>query len=247
MVSDPQSASFADLGALTLASIVHRCEQEMVRFFQRLRNDPRFCFELFRRAIQEQNQRAWGYVYEHFGPLVSGWVLRHPSFQNCGEEASYFVNRAFERFWSAVSPEKFDDYPSLSSLLKYFQLCVHSAIMDFLRRLDPAEYDLDDLHPEPHDPDSGAIEQKALRRIEREELWKEVEKRLNDEDERIVIHAGFVLGFKAREIQAQHPERFPDVKDVYLTRKNVLARLKRDLAFKALLRTSIFKSEDPES
>jgi hypothetical protein len=48
-----------DIQNLTLSGIAHRCAQESDRFFNRQAHDPGFCYELFRRAIQNRNQMAW--------------------------------------------------------------------------------------------------------------------------------------------------------------------------------------------
>src|SRR6186713_2579488 len=85
---------------LVLSGVIRRCAQESELFFRREPNDPRFCFELLRRAILEQNHDAWELIYRQYRPLVSGWVTRYPSFQDTGEEVDYFVNAAFDKFWS---------------------------------------------------------------------------------------------------------------------------------------------------
>jgi DNA-directed RNA polymerase specialized sigma24 family protein len=122
-----------DLRALTLAGIAHRCARETELFFQRQGHDPRYCFELFRRAIVEHDHCAWELVYAQYRPLVTGWVTRHAAFPTSGEEAQYFVNRAFEKMWLALAPEKFGQFANLKSLLRYLQMCVHSVILDHVR------------------------------------------------------------------------------------------------------------------
>ncbi len=222
------------LQELTLASIVHRCARECERFYRRLANDPRYCFELFRRAIVERSQLAWRNLYSQYGPLVSGWVRRHGAFNDSNEDVSYFVNRSFERFWQAVTPEKFDSYPSLKSLLAYLQLCVHSAIVDHHRRQLPpgTELPLDiDGQRYGYDP---AIENETLSAIQGAALWTEVEKRLKNGKEKVVIESTFGMGMKAGDILAKFPDQFRDAKEVYLIKQNVMARLKRDEQFKSL-------------
>ena len=90
----------------TLAGIAHRCAQETERFFQRQRHDPGYCFELFRRAIEHRNQRAWELIYTQYDAQVSRWVKRHSAFPTSDEEVPNFVNRAFEKMWVALTAEK---------------------------------------------------------------------------------------------------------------------------------------------
>ena len=100
-----------------LADIADRCAQETERFFQGQSYDPQYCFELFRRAILEHDQSAWETIHARYQSLVAGWVKQHPAFESSGEEVPYFVNRAFEKIWVALTPDKFGRFSDLSSLL----------------------------------------------------------------------------------------------------------------------------------
>ena len=67
-----------DLHAMTLRALVEQCAEATQRFFRELPHDNRYCFELFTRALVEQNQEAWGEVYLHYTPLVGISVLAYP-------------------------------------------------------------------------------------------------------------------------------------------------------------------------
>ena len=64
------------------------------------------------------------------------------------EEPQYFANRAFEKMWGVLSPQKFGQFPNLKSLLRYLQMCVHSVIVDYARRGEQATL-LEDSEREP--------------------------------------------------------------------------------------------------
>jgi len=130
-----------DLEHLTLAGIAHRCAQESERFFRRLSNDPRYCFELFRRAILERSQEAWELVYAQYHALVLKWAALHPALSATVEEPQYFVNRAFEKMWLSITADKFVCFPDLKSVLRYLQMCVHSVIVDSARRAEQSSAD----------------------------------------------------------------------------------------------------------
>jgi DNA-directed RNA polymerase specialized sigma24 family protein len=230
-------AHSSELELLTLAGVAHRCAQETHRFFQRQGHDPRFCFELFRRAIVERSQQAWGLIYAQYRPLVAGWVERHSAFASSGEEVQYFVNRAFEKMWAALTPVKFHRFPDLKSLLRYLQMCVHSTILDTVRRSEVPVVDLEVAESvvasNRSAPDAGET---ALDRIHGQEIWSLVSARLKDEKERKAVYGSFVLALKPRELQAQYPDIFRDVKEVYRAKENVLARLGRDAELRSMLR-----------
>jgi DNA-directed RNA polymerase specialized sigma24 family protein len=224
-----QMANPADLQSFTLAGITHRCTQETERFFQHLSYDPRYCFELFRRAIVGHSQLAWASVYNQYRPLVAGWVERHSAFASCGEEVQYFINRAFEKMWNSLTPDKFRRFPDLKSLLRYLQMCVHSVILDEARKAECTTVAMEDeMLLRRSAIDAGDEENDPVDRIHRQQLWAEIQARLQDEQERKVMYGSFVLGLPPRELVAHFDDTFGDVREVYRVKENVLARLRRD-------------------
>ncbi len=225
-----------NLQLFTLTSIAHRCAQETDNFFHSQSHDPRYGFELFRRAIIDQNQHAWEIIYAQYRSLVEGWVQRHPAFEASGEEAQYFVNGAFEKLWTSVTANKFGGFPDLKSVLRYLQMCVHSCIVDHVRMAEPAALD---VQAEASADEGGApgstIEDQVLDQVQRQELWHSLNARLHDEKERQVMYGSLILALRPRELYARFQETFRDVDDVYRVKQNVLARLRRDSEIKKLL------------
>lgn len=219
----------AELRSFSLLGIVERCARETERFFQRQALDPRFCFELFRRAIAERCQGAWEAIYAQYSPQVAGWVGRHPAYPASGEEVQYFINRALEKMWAALTPAKFPRFPDLKSLLRYLQMCVHSVILDHVRATEepPVDYPVEVLAGEGN-PGASTVENQALDRTQKQAFWDEIDARLHSDQERRVVYGSFVLALKPRELYAQSPDLFRDVGEVYRVKENVMARLRRD-------------------
>lgn len=215
------------LHSLPLAALAQHCTEESDHFFHRRSHDPRYCYELFRRAIREEDERAWTYLCKNYRPLVTGWVRRHQAFPGSGEEAAYFVNGAFAKMWSAMSPEKFSSFSNLKSLLRYLQLCVSSVVTDHARSAEYHEM-LEDLPPGVEEASGVEVEQLALERTQRKTFWEAVSERLNDDKERLVVHYSYVVGFKPGEIYREKEAMFDDVREIYRIKENVLARLRRD-------------------
>ena len=224
------------LQLLTLTGIAHRCAQETEQFFQRQRHDPRYCFELFRRAIVHRNQRAWELIYTQYDAQVSRWVKRHSAFPTSGEEVPYFVNRAFEKMWVALTAERFGNFPDLKSLLRYLQMCVHSAVMDHVRIAERTDLDVQEERLAAEgEAGNPVVEDQTLDRLHREAFWQEIDARMRTEKERRVVYGSFVLALKPRELYTQCQDVFSDVKEVYRVKENVLARLRRDAELRELL------------
>ena len=225
--------SSSSLHSLTLSSVAQQCAEESDHFFHRREHDPRFCFELFRRAIEERDERAWRFLCDQYRPLVAGWVKRNEAFAGSKEDVSFFVNGAFAKMWSAVTPEKFAGFDDLKSLLRYLQLCVSSVITDHVRAVEYHER-LEDLPPNVEEATGVHVERRALDQAEREWFWETINARLKDEQERVVVYYSYVVGFKPSQIMERRPDAFDDVREIYRTKENVLARLRRDDALKEL-------------
>jgi DNA-directed RNA polymerase specialized sigma24 family protein len=226
-----------ELPSLSLSGLQHRCIEESERFFRRQSYDPRFCFELFRRAVLEHDQRAWEMIHRQYYPLVLNWVQRHSLLSAVDEEPAYFANRAFEKMWGALSPQKFSRFPDLKSILRYLQMCVHSVIVDYARRGEQSIL-LEDSEREPvvlRDPGQSSLEEKVFTRRQAAELWQWINERLKDDKERAVIYGSFVLDLKPAEVLETYTHLFHDVREIYTTKENVLARLRRDDSLKELV------------
>lgn len=230
-MSDP-----VEITSLTLTGLAHRCSEETHLFFRRMEYDPRYCYELFRRAIVDADQDAHACLYDQYLPLVAGWVERHPAFRAANEEMDYFVNRAFEKLWHAITPAKFTRFGDLKSLLRYLKMCTNSAIVDFNRGRELAVIEEGSDSEEMRvAPAPGDIEEDTIARVDRGRFWHLIEERLNGEKEWAVIYASFVLGMKPAELLDSQPRLFDDIKDVYRTKQNVLERLRRDVELASLL------------
>jgi DNA-directed RNA polymerase specialized sigma24 family protein len=226
-----------DVHALSLSNITRRCAEESDHFFNRQQYDPRFCYELIRRAIVKRNQQAWASVYTQYQRLVSHWVERHAAFLSSGEDVQFFVNRAFEKMWSGITPEKFNTFEDLKSILRYLQMCVHSVMVDFVRQ---KEYKLilesiEDLERQTPGQET-AVEDQIAKDLNRDEFWGWLKQQLNDEKEEYVVYGMFVLALKPRDILEQYPDIFQDIQDVYRVKENLVARLRRNDEFRQFLK-----------
>lgn len=223
----------AGFGQMALAEIAGGCREETGKFLRREPSDDRFCLELLRRAIVDSDQAAWQAAFAQYRGMVMGWIGRHPAASAAGEDAEYWTNRAFDRFWSAVGPERFAAFPGLAALLRYLKLCAHSVLLDAVRARPPVPTEalLDRETGLGATPDVAA---EVLDRLDAQDLWRAVNAELRDEAERIVARLCLALDLKPREVYERHPERFASVADVYRVKRNLLDRLRRSPAIRAL-------------
>lgn len=218
------------LTTLSIDQLAQCCRQETNNFSTGQAYDDAYGLELFRRAIFQHNQAAWQAIYVQYQPLVAYWVQRHSKFPSTGEEADFFVNAAFTRFWWTASRHRLRlRFESLGRVLRYLKVCVHTAIEDECRRQRGAQatLSLDDLS-EIVANDLPSTEAQVMRQVAIEVLTQAMRNRLEGEEEEVVALLSWKYGLRPREIQARRPDLFPSVKRIYQIKRNISNRLMRD-------------------
>lgn len=221
------------LQSMDVEDLAQRCAQETDLYLTRQDSDYRYCFELVRRAIQKKDERAFEVVVAQYRPLVARWVdkwmSKYPDSPSFTEEAQDFIAQAFERFWAAFTPEKFEKSQSLAAVLKYLQMCTVGALADALRKSrriqieqesGEEEKELSEPLPTPEDL------------LQQNEFWRLVKEKSRDPKEYVVVYASFYLDLSPREILAEYPDQFRDIKEIYQCKANMLDRLGRDEEFR---------------
>jgi DNA-directed RNA polymerase specialized sigma subunit, sigma24 homolog len=214
---------------MAVEDLAQKCAQETDLFFTHHDYDSSYGFELFRRAVRNKDERALEVVITQYQPLVARWVNRwmykRPDFLLINEEAQDFVAQAFERFWASFTPAKFDKSQNLAAVLRYLQMCVRGAITDAWRKFRRMrlEQELRDEEKEFSQPESTPEDL-----LQNAEFWQLIKKKSKDPKEYAVVYASFGLALSPREILAEYPGLFRDIKEIYQYKANLLDRLTRD-------------------
>jgi RNA polymerase sigma factor (sigma-70 family) len=217
------------LRQMTIDDLAQRCAQETDLYFNYKEHDNSYCFELFRRAIQHNDERALEVVIVQYQPLVARWVDKwmgkHPDFPLIDAEAQDFIAQAFERFWISFTPVKLDKSESLAAVLSYLQMCVNGAIMDTWRKLRRRQFE-----QETREETEGPLETEPTPEdlLQKSEFWELIKKKSKDPREYAVAYASYSLDLSPREILVEYPDLFTDVNEVYKFKANFLDRLERD-------------------
>lgn len=219
---------------VSLAELGHRCREETLRFLRGEPRDDAYCFEVFERAVVRREDEAWATIVAQYRGIVLAYVGQHSAAAMIREPDDYWVNRAFQRFWSAVGPDRFGQFPDLAALLKYLKLCVHSVLMDEMRsrRASPVN-SLDEI-PETV-PSSSNAERSVVGKLAGEQLWSTIAAELQDEAEEVVAYLSFARELKPSEIYVRHPRLYASVADVYRIKRNLIERLRRSPEVRAFL------------
>lgn len=193
---------------LSVAELAQRCAEETDKFARRLVSDTQFCFELLRRALLEQSDDAFTYVFQVYERSVTNWVYHHSRFALTGESAEFFTGAAFRAFHSALQGPKFERFPTLAAVLSYLKMCVHTAIAQYLR--DEARTVTTPLD----DEGELAVNQNLGERTDASELWEHICRLLPDERDRLLARCAFALGLKPREICVAYRSQWSSEREV---------------------------------
>src|SRR5215212_2300855 len=80
-------AALPVLDAIPLTQLLLSCDEQIDRFRRRAESDPRFCLELFRRAIDTLGHEAWRGLIELYRPLLIARLKRDGIDPEIAEEA----------------------------------------------------------------------------------------------------------------------------------------------------------------
>lgn len=219
---------------LPLVELARLCREETLRFLRGEERDDAYCFEIFQRAVVQREDDAWEAIVGQYRGIVLAYVGQHTAAALLREPDDFWVNRAFQRFWSAVTADRFEKFPDLPALLKYLKLCVHSVLMDEVRaRRAGSVASLDEV-PESL-PGRANAEGSVIGRLAGEQLWRAILHQLQGQAEQQVVYLSFARDLKPAEIAERHPELFASVADVYRVKRNVVERLRRSAEIRGFL------------
>jgi DNA-directed RNA polymerase specialized sigma24 family protein len=222
----PTGAPSIEPRLMDLATLARRALAESRRFYRHEEYDPRFAYELFRRALVDRDDAAWAQLFEQYAPLVEHWVRRTGAFTVSGETSDFFVSAAFTRFWRAIPAERFASFPTLASLLNYLRRCATCVVIDTARA-----HSFADLLPEEsinwNHQRLGHADEEATERVSRAEFWHLIDGLLASEAERVIVRCSFLLGMKPGDIYAQWGCLFSGIEEVYTIKRGVLSRLRK--------------------
>lgn len=208
------------VNTLSLFDLARHCQQETTHFQKGSTSDTRYCYELWRRGLVERDTDAWDWIYRQYEGLIIAYVKRHPSYGRCYEDALSFVPIILGKMWSAITPDRFDRFPTLASLLKFLQVCTYHLVLDHCTVNEPEVTDITNAIPLIAPPLSRPLDPKAF--------WGCVEHQARDERERIVIQERLRHERKADDIVQRYPHLFPNKGVLYRVTENLRARLIRD-------------------
>jgi DNA-directed RNA polymerase specialized sigma24 family protein len=212
-----------NLQQLDLGQVIQECIQEHQRFHKGQLGEEGHCFELFRRAIEENDQDAWYAIHKQYYLTVAKWIGAHP-------RRDELIESAFTKLWRSLCDISLARrFPHVGAVLAYLRKCAVSVRLDLERR--NRRQDRETPLNEAIVPHADDVRCKALENVESEAMRKQVrlwlDEHVEDEQERLVISMSYAFDLSPAEIARHCPEHFADARDVRRVKERVLKRLRR--------------------
>ncbi|OLB41244.1 MAG: hypothetical protein AUG45_12145 [Ktedonobacter sp. 13_1_20CM_3_54_15] len=203
--------------SMSLSELTSRCMSEIQKYNQREPHNDQCCLEIFRRALLQQDSRAWSVLTERFHGIVLSWVRRHPQREAVRDIDSEenFVALTFERFWRVTVRNKTLEFTTLAGALVFLRACVNSVIIDTLRSQKeiPIPENFERVAPEPD---------------ESNQRWEVIKGFIPNAREQRLAYLLYYCGLKPRQIVQLLPREFNDVHEIFRLTRNIIDRLRRN-------------------
>jgi hypothetical protein len=218
---------------LSTEAIIQGCQTEAA---QPRAEESGYCFELFRRALEDQEAVAWTAIDQQYRQLILRWGCEcAPDIPRA--EVEEIVTAALPKFWQSLTRSTDPltrRFAHVGAVLKYLKQCTVSVLLDYKRQLRRAERLRQRLVSADHllTP-QVTTEQDFSDRLDQEQLLQQVrawiQTNVTDVQEQLVLHLSYQAGLSPCEIATWYPQEFPDAQSVRRIKERVLKRARRAL------------------
>lgn len=236
-----------DPRTLPIAGLIRRCQEHTVHYLRTHElGEDCYCLELFRRAVQEHDERAWAFIYTFYSTedflgdhyllkWVRSWLRgRHGPAIRAAYTEEEIVQEVWLRFMHSEAARTFN-FATMSHVMAYLRRLVNNFALDAARRRAPTlveastEQDAAGLDlrlravPDSH----GAMDEAVTHAEAMSTLLEDIVRNVvTNEHERLVFNGYFLEGLPPRRLYALHPGVFA-AGEIETTRTRLVRRLRR--------------------
>lgn len=220
--------------------IIRHCQEEAR---QKHIKESGYCFELFRRAVDEDEELAWSAIQAQYRGLVIQWLQKAARGTLSLDDRDEMIQEGFLKFWLALKkrPSPLSDhFDHVGALLSYLNQCMVTTCLDFYRREHRRQKLKEKMSQEFHHRSQAQaqigpqklLEQKLetygrAEQVERIRAWMRQE--IHDPAEKLLLQLIYEEGLKPSQITERYPNVFPTYRDLHRVRVRVLKRAQRAL------------------
>ena len=96
----------------TIEELAIGCHEETARFYATNQSNSPSCYELFRRALDDHDEKALTVIVRTYERQVLSWITKHPVFWLTSCTREDYASIAFSRFYFALNGNIASGFPS---------------------------------------------------------------------------------------------------------------------------------------
>ena len=124
-----------NIETVQLDLIIERCLSETRRYKDTGQGDWAFCYELFRRALSDDDQEAFSKLYNIYKPRLEAWARAHSLTALLKTSPEICASDTLIRVWKYLGGEKFrEKVSSHPQLLVYLRKTLNTVILEEYRK-----------------------------------------------------------------------------------------------------------------
>ncbi|KAA3664407.1 MAG: sigma-70 family RNA polymerase sigma factor [Chloroflexi bacterium] len=214
-----------------LSELITRCHIETQQ-----QNDQGCCYEIFRRALENNDADAWQAIHTQYQKLVNHWIRK--SLPSSLEQILIedLQQATWEKFWKYLSktPPLFSEkFVHIGAVLKYLNKCTITACLEWRRQQNAQERLHYHLQMNIKDSRLTDVIQSRVQELDTAKKLQDVQTWLDtnlvDKTEKLVFKLSYQHNLKPTEIVRQFPHIIPTERDVYRIKQRLLKRARRAL------------------
>jgi hypothetical protein len=156
-------------------------------------------------------------------------VYHHPYFPSLDMPADYYVADCMSHFFLTMQGRLFERFQSVPAILRYWQKCVHTILLNEARKKRVATVPIEDMEKQ---PDEAGLDERLVQTA----IWQRVEMLLPANQDRLLAHLVFVQGLKPKQIVAHYSALWAETNEVRVDRQRITRCLVGDATLRQLLR-----------
>lgn len=217
----------------SLETVIALCKEEAAESRE---SEIGHCFELFRRALDQNNDTAWEAIQTQYDSLIRHWIHAKNDGSFDAPTIDDLLQTTFIRFWQTLTRHEHrveERFEHVGAILKYLNRCAVTAVLEWHRKKQRAQRLEERLQQAWTDPvfseaiDTQRQQQDSNQMLALIENW--VNDEVTDEAEQLIFTLSYGQNLKPAAIAKQHPNHFATTEDVYRVKRRLLKRAKRAL------------------
>lgn len=195
---------------------------------------PDACYELFRRALYDEDTEALTVVLKLYDRQLQNWVTTHAYYWHTDGSVDDFISIAVTKFYFKLKGSSFSNFSSVSAILKYLKLCVNSAIMQEYRKINRIITQSNEV-----------LERKLIttspvsKRQDFRELWDYLCTIFEQPIDQLLMRCAFIYNMKPSEIMTTYPNYWETAREVSIDLYRIRKKLRNDSSLQEWMSISV--------